>query len=80
MTNFTVKNIPNDLYEKLKQAAEINRRSINSEIIVYISEKVSSQPIESATMIKRARKLRGYTAAHPITDSDLTQAKIIGRP
>jgi hypothetical protein len=29
MPTVTVKNIPSDLYEKLKQSAEVNRRSIN---------------------------------------------------
>ena len=34
VATFTIKNIPQNLYEKLKQSAEINRRSINSEIII----------------------------------------------
>ncbi|MDY6846820.1 MAG: Arc family DNA-binding protein [Chloroflexota bacterium] len=80
MTTFTVKNIPDDLYEKLKIAAKLNRRSINSEIIICIEKTVQSQVVDPALMIKRARKLRTYTQTYPITEDELTQAKTIGRP
>ena len=40
MATITVKNIPDELYERLKCVAEINRRSINSEIIVCIENAV----------------------------------------
>ena len=36
-TNFTVKNIPEDVYEKLKARAERNHRSINGEIISVLA-------------------------------------------
>ena len=58
MANFTVKNIPPDLYKKLKKAADMNRRSINSEIIVCIEKSVQSQAIDSEIFRNKARKLR----------------------
>ena len=33
MATITLKNIPNDLYKRLKQMAKANHRSVNSEII-----------------------------------------------
>ncbi|MBW1716868.1 MAG: Arc family DNA-binding protein, partial [Deltaproteobacteria bacterium] len=45
MATVTVKNIPDELYERLKTVAEINRRSINSEIIVCIENAVTSRRI-----------------------------------
>jgi hypothetical protein len=33
MANLTIKNIPENLYQKLKKSAEVNRRSINAEVI-----------------------------------------------
>jgi len=39
----TVRNIPDELYERLKSIAEINRRSINSEIIIWGIIKLSSK-------------------------------------
>jgi len=80
MATFTVKNIPPNLYEKLKKSAEINRRSINSEIIVCIEKAVRSQTIDSEKVLTKARKLRSLTQAVPITDDELTLAKEYGRP
>jgi hypothetical protein len=80
MANFTVKNIPPDLYKKLKKAAEMNRRSINSEIIVCIEESVQSQAIDSENFLNKARKLRSHTADHPLTNQELSQIKSVGRP
>ena len=80
LTTFTVKNIPSDLYEKLKIAAEMNRRSINSEIIVCIEKTVQSRAIDSEQFLIKARKLRNLTADHPISNQELTEAKLVGRP
>ena len=38
MATITVKNIPNDLYKKLKETASSHRRSINNEVIYYIDK------------------------------------------
>ena len=35
-TTLTLKNIPDDVYERLKLAAEMHRRSLNSEAIVCL--------------------------------------------
>ena len=80
MPTVTVKNIPADIYEKLKRAAEISHRSINSEIIACIERAVSSREINPGVVLAEARRLRAKTAAHPITDRELVQAKTAGRP
>lgn len=36
MPALTIKNIPESLFEQLKSAAELHRRSINSEILICI--------------------------------------------
>jgi len=79
MTTFTVKNIPENLYEKLKQSAKRNRRSINSEIIVCIEKSIQSQAIDSKQILATARGLRSLTQAVPISDDELTQAIQKGR-
>jgi len=79
MTTFTVKNIPDNLYEKLKRSAELNRRSINSEIIFCIEQSVQSQTISSDQVLTSARYLRKLTQAVPITDDEITQAIEAGR-
>ncbi len=79
MTTITVKNIPLDLYEKLKKTAKQNRRSINSEIIVCIERAVESQEINPELLLNHARQLREKTATYSITDEELNEAKNAGR-
>ena len=80
MANFTIKNIPPDLYKKLKKAADMNRRSINSEIIVCIEKSVQSQAVDSENILVKARKLRKHTTDHPLTNQELSRRKNVGRP
>ena len=80
MPTITVKNIPADLYERLKQSAQAHRRSINSEIIVCIEQAVSPQRVDPEQVIFRARQLREATTAYRITDEEMNAAKADGRP
>lgn len=79
MSTITVKNIPDDLYEQLRQAAGANHRSINSEIIVCIERAVRSRRIEPEAILARARQLRELTSDHPISDALLKKIKNEGR-
>ncbi len=80
MPTITVKNIPDDLYAHLKQAAAANRRSINSEIIVCLERALHSHRISPETALTRARQLREKTRRRLITDAKFTKAKAAGRP
>jgi antitoxin FitA len=79
MATLTVKNIPDDLYQKLKSVAAINRRSLNNEIIVCIENAVVSRRIDIAEALESARLLRRLTADNPIDDDTFNQAKAEGR-
>lgn len=79
MPAITVKNIPQDLYELLRQSAEMNRRSINSEIIVCIERTLRSRTISPETALARARWLREKTVGYKINDAEFTAAKTAGR-
>lgn len=80
MTTFTVKNIPTDIYDLLKQSATANRRSINSEIIVCIEKVVKSRRVEVETLLTRAREIRKKTEGYVLTDNEIAKAKVEGRP
>jgi antitoxin FitA len=80
MPTITVKNIPADLYEQLKQSAIANRRSINREIITWIERGVHVRKINPEALLVRARQLRQKTRKHPITDAEFESAKRVGRP
>ncbi|HEY5596033.1 MAG TPA: Arc family DNA-binding protein [Candidatus Bipolaricaulota bacterium] len=80
MPTITVKNIPADVYDLLKQSATANRRSINSEIITCIEHGVRGRRINAEDLLMRARKLRRKTKHHPITEIAFRKAKLAGRP
>lgn len=80
MPAITVKNIPEDVYERLKRMAKANRRSINSEIIVCLERQLSSHRIDPESTLARVRQLREKTADYLITDQEFNQAKSEGRP
>ena len=80
MPSITIKNIPEDLYERLKEAARTHRRSINSEVIVCIEKAVSSHQIDVEAEISAARELREKTGDYYLTDDELDQFKAEGRP
>lgn len=70
MATITVKNIPDDVYRRLKAMAALNRRSINSEVIRAIEEAVAPRGVDVDRLLADARRLREMTAAFPIDDAD----------
>jgi hypothetical protein len=80
MPTITVKNIPADLYEQLKECATANRRSINREIITWIERGVRVRKINPEALLVRARQLRQKIRNHVVTDDELRTAKLSGRP
>jgi plasmid stability protein len=79
MTTITVKNIPDELYEALKRSASLNRRSLNSEIIVCLERSLGSYRIDPEEMRETARRLRQKTAHYVISAEELQAAKEEGR-
>jgi plasmid stability protein len=80
MPNITVKNIPPELYAKLRELAKANSRSINREVILCIERAVSSRRVDVARVLAEAGRLREATAEYAISDADLTRLKDEGRP
>lgn len=78
MATVVVTHIPDALYEKLRQAARLHRRSISREIVACI-ERAMRQPIELEGTLARAQALREITLAYPISDDAFTEAKTAGR-
>ena len=80
MATITIKNIPDDLYEQLKDVAEANRRSINSEVIICIERRLATHKPNPNDIEQKARRLRKITAAHPLSEQILDEAINAGRP
>jgi plasmid stability protein len=79
-TTITVKNIPYDLYEQIKQNAAEHRRSINNEVIAIIENAFRSKKIDPEDFLVTVRKLRERTKGIELTDRLINQAKNEGRP
>ena len=47
MATLTIKNIPDEVYEQLKQRAARHRRSVNSEVIVCLEKVLGSRSSRS---------------------------------
>ena len=80
MATLTLKNIPDNLYNQLKEAARLHRRSINSEIIYCVERTISPHEINVAEHLAMARQLRAKTANYLLTDEDINNVKSEGRP
>ena len=81
MRAITVKNIPDNLYQRLKQSAAENRRSLNSEILVCIERTVQNRKHKDVQdILARARKMRQKTRGHVLTDTKFNEMKTAGRP
>jgi plasmid stability protein len=80
MPNITLKNIPEPLYEQLKTAASLHRRSLNSEILQCLEQAVGARRVDVSARIESARTLREKTARYRISGAELDEARKSGRP
>lgn len=77
--NFTLKNIPEDIYAKIKVRADRNQRSINGEIVSILGAAVLPRSKNAAEILARADELRSHTKGF-VTDEFIDLAKREGRP
>ena len=77
MLNLTLKNIPKDLHSRLKESAERNRRSLNSEILTRLETQFAAPVVDREA---HARALRELVARLPRVDhGKVTRYKRQGR-
>jgi plasmid stability protein len=75
MATLTIKNIPDALYEQLKQSAARHRRSVNSEVIVCLEKVLGSSSVDPTTFLTSIRELRKNISTVFVTEEDLRAAK-----
>ncbi|MBS0376530.1 MAG: Arc family DNA-binding protein [Proteobacteria bacterium] len=78
-TTLTLKNIPDEIYERLKVAAATHRRSLNSEAIVCLESVLLRSTRTPAERIARARELRGAMRPGSFRAREVDAAKRRGR-
>jgi plasmid stability protein len=68
MATLTLKNIPDELHALLKESAEKNRRSLNSEILIRLESAFTAPVVDTRDL---ARELKAFTDAQTFVDHDL---------
>lgn len=62
MLTLTLKNIPEPLHAMLKESAQKNRRSLNSEILARLERELAAPTVDPKT---HAKELKAFTARLP---------------
>lgn len=79
MHSITIKNIPTDIYDKLKNKARENRRSINNEVINCIDRSVKSRQIDAEEFIAKIEFIHNKYNLPKLTAKDLKEGIREGR-
>jgi antitoxin FitA len=78
-TTLTLKNIPDDVYARLKLSAQVHRRSLNGEAIVCLETVLLPKKVDPGERIARARELRGALTQVQFKAQDIDEMKREGR-
>jgi len=80
MASITLKNIPDNLYDKLKMTANIHHRSINSEMIHCLELVLMPKTLAVNERLQRAKLIRSNINAGTIDPVEINNAISNGRP
>lgn len=79
-TTLTLKNVPDEVYERLKTSAQTHRRSLNSEAIVCLESVLLPERMPVDERLARARALRTTLPKVRFRAKDIDAYKRAGRP
>ena len=75
-----LKNIPDNVYARLKLSAKTHRRSLNSEAIAGLETALFPKKIATAERLGRARELRNGLSVTKFNTRDIDTLRRAGRP
>lgn len=78
-TTLTLKNIPDEVYQRLRASAEAHRRSLNSEAITCLESVLLPGRMAAAERLARARELRSALPHGKFHARDIDVLKREGR-
>jgi antitoxin FitA len=78
-TTLTLKNIPDEVYKRLKLSADAHRRSLNSQVIVYLESALLPSRVTPSERLARARALRSTFPKVNLKARDIDAMKREGR-
>ena len=79
MATITLKNLPDELHERLKKRAAQNRRSLNSEVIACLEDTAGMESKDTERFLAEAQALRKKIGGY-LTEKQLNRYKRQGRP
>jgi antitoxin FitA len=79
-TTITLKNIPDEVYDRLRLSAASNHRSMNSEAIVCLETVLLPIKLAASERMARARNLRAELIPAKFRARDIDALKRRGRP
>jgi len=77
--NVHLRGLPPELHERLKGAAQENRRSLNGEILARLEDSFASGPVDPAELLDRIRTRASRLGIPPLSASGLRRRKESGR-
>ena len=77
--NITLKNIPPDLHKSLKIRAAAHRRSLNSEIIAILEERLQHRKRTPEEILAAAKAVRDKLKGVWLTNAEIDEMKKEGR-
>lgn len=80
MVNVTLKNIPDELYARVKDSARRNHRSVNGEIIARLETALKPREISPEEWLERIRQARPQFDPNAVSLDELLEAIDQGRP
>ena len=78
-TNLTLKGVPDEVYEQLKQAATVNHRSLNSEIIARLESQLLTRRMSAQDHLSAIRATRARLSSANFDHEDIDKIKREGR-
>lgn len=80
MITLTIKNIPDKIYKRLKESAQLNHRSMNGQVLHCLEKTLLNNKVDMSDRLEKARKLRQESSQSFLTEDFLNEAKNEGRP
>jgi plasmid stability protein len=76
--NVTIKDLPAQLHERLKENAKMNRRSLNAEVITLLEAAMEPRKVNVDEVLAAARAVRSQVKRE-LSDQDINRMKRQGR-
>ncbi len=73
-TSITLKNVPDEIYARLREVAETHHRSINNEVIACLERVLLPSRVPASEHLARARALRKGLKNRKFSAKDIAQA------